>query len=166
MRLIMAPDINTLPALRSPTLPTAPLQLHAHRQPSDSAARGFDMNAPSSPRSPQSSSLQTVAAINAGFQTTSSSHRSSASESRRRSSLAANLALNSPSVLGTGDYQAANPSRSPVTINTADPHHQRASSLGEMHQQLESEQEAQVVGRPKRTWEACLANMRRTGCCK
>lgn len=30
---------------------------------------------------------------------------------------------------------------------TADPHHQRAPSLGELHQELEQEQEAQVVGR-------------------
>lgn len=29
---------------------------------------------------------------------------------------------------------------------TADPHHQRAPSLGELHQELEQEQEAQVVG--------------------
>jgi hypothetical protein len=28
---------------------------------------------------------------------------------------------------------------------TADPHHQRAPSLGELHQELEQEQEAQVV---------------------
>jgi hypothetical protein len=34
---------------------------------------------------------------------------------------------------------------SPVFV-TADPHHQRAPSLGELHQELEQEQEAQVVG--------------------
>lgn len=34
---------------------------------------------------------------------------------------------------------------SPV-FATADPHHQRAPSLGELHQELEQEQEAQVVG--------------------
>lgn len=31
------------------------------------------------------------------------------------------------------------------TIATGDPHHQRAPSLGEIHQELEQEQEAQVV---------------------
>lgn len=30
-------------------------------------------------------------------------------------------------------------------IATGDPHHQRAPSLGELHQELEQEQEAQVV---------------------
>jgi hypothetical protein len=33
---------------------------------------------------------------------------------------------------------------SPI-IATGDPHHQRAPSLGEIHQELEQEQEAQVV---------------------
>lgn len=37
-----------------------------------------------------------------------------------------------------------NLSSSPV-FPTADPHHQRAPSLGELHQQFEQEQEAQVV---------------------
>jgi len=31
------------------------------------------------------------------------------------------------------------------SFSTADPHHQRAPSLGQIHQQLENEQEAQVV---------------------
>lgn len=34
---------------------------------------------------------------------------------------------------------------SPVLSSTGDPHHHRAPSLGEMHQELEQEQEAQVV---------------------
>ena len=33
------------------------------------------------------------------------------------------------------------------TIATGDPHHQRTPSLGEIHQELEQEQEAQVVSK-------------------
>ena len=47
-------------------------------------------------------------------------------------------------------FRTASPSShgsSPV-FATADPHHQRAPSLGELHQELEQEQEAQVVGPP------------------
>jgi hypothetical protein len=45
-------------------------------------------------------------------------------------------------------FRTASPSShggSPI-FATADPHHQRAPSLGELHQELEQEQEAQVVG--------------------
>ena len=43
-------------------------------------------------------------------------------------------------------FRTASPTShgSPV-FATADPHHQRAPSLGELHQELEQEQEAQVV---------------------
>lgn len=44
-------------------------------------------------------------------------------------------------------FRTASPSSlggSPI-IATGDPHHHRAPSLGELHQELEEEQEAQVV---------------------
>ena len=46
-------------------------------------------------------------------------------------------------------YRTASPTSiggSPI-IGTGDPHHQRTPSLGELHQELEQEQEAQVVCR-------------------
>lgn len=74
-----------------------------------------------------------------------------------------NLQINDPSVPGPGEMvpDAAHPHthshthRSSFTSPTgpsigspllmADPHHNRAPSLGELHQELEAEQEAQVV---------------------
>jgi hypothetical protein len=67
-----------------------------------------------------------------------------------------NLQLNNPAVPAQGEmvsespaplHGAASPSpfsNSPI-IATADPHHMRNPSLGEIHQELEQEQEAQVV---------------------
>lgn len=59
------------------------------------------------------------------------------SPSDHRSSIGHGLRNSSPSNLGG----------SPV-IGTGDPHHQRTPSLGELHQELEQEQEAQVVRHP------------------
>lgn len=70
-----------------------------------------------------------------------------------------NLQLNDPSVPGPGEmvndphagsYTNASPSSlsgSPI-ISSGDPHHYRNPSLGEIHQELEQEQEAQVVRYP------------------
>jgi hypothetical protein len=67
-----------------------------------------------------------------------------------------NLQVNDPSVPAPGEminehqvssYQTSSPQSlagSPI-IATGDPHHIRAPSLGEIHQELEQEQEAQVV---------------------
>ena len=66
-----------------------------------------------------------------------------------------NLQLNDPSVPGPGEmitegsagYATLSPqltATSPLLIG-GDPHHNRAPSLGELHQELEAEQEAQVV---------------------
>lgn len=54
---------------------------------------------------------------------------------------------NLPPGLGSHGFRTSSPSSiagSPV-VATGDPHHQRAPSLGELHQELEQEQEAQVV---------------------
>lgn len=99
-----------------------------------------------------------------GHRSSPQSTRPSISEGRRRSHLNLN---DSPSALasvgnaaggGIEHYEHRSPSfsnyfrtaspsslgGSPI-IATGDPHHQRAPSLGELHQELEQEQEAQVV---------------------
>jgi hypothetical protein len=84
---------------------------------------------------------------------------------RRRSAVAMTMNLNDPSIPGSGELSSSD-HRSSIsgighhfrtqspgsiggspTIATGDPHHhhQRAPSLGEIHQELEQEQEAQVV---------------------
>ena len=45
-------------------------------------------------------------------------------------------------------WATASPSSLSPLLPTADPHHRRTPSLGELHQQLEQEQEAQVVRPP------------------
>jgi hypothetical protein len=68
-----------------------------------------------------------------------------------------NLQLNDPAIPAPGEmvaegqslsaHRSASPqplSGSPL-ITARDPHHNRAPSLGEIHQELEAEQEAQVV---------------------
>ena len=78
---------------------------------------------------------------------------------RRRSNVAMNISLNDPALPAPGELQTIGdnrpPSRtfraaSPQTISRspsmADPHHHhRTPSIGELHQELEQEQEAQVV---------------------
>jgi hypothetical protein len=63
-----------------------------------------------------------------------------------------NLQLNDPSVPSPGEMtseQPGLPTASPQPLSgsplTGDPHHHRAPSLGELHQELEAEQEAHVV---------------------
>ncbi|KAI2611959.1 FAD dependent oxidoreductase [Hypoxylon sp. NC1633] len=129
----------------------------------DSAIRGE--SASPSPRS-ASTSLQAAATMNAGLQheptrrSSSSSlsrHRQSPQMGRRRSTVLMNLQLNDPSLPGPGEmvaeggssaHSATSPqpsSMSPLLTGTGgDPHHNRAPSLGELHQELEAEQEAQV----------------------
>lgn len=112
-------------------------------------------------------SLQAAAAVNAGLQheRSSNSRRSSSSVSRqvaspssgrRRSQVLMNLQLNDPYVPGPGEMvpdahhrssftsPVAALAGSPLLMGGADPHHTRTPSLGELHQELEAEQEAQV----------------------
>ncbi|TDZ40627.1 L-2-hydroxyglutarate dehydrogenase [Colletotrichum spinosum] len=113
-----------------------------------------------------STSLQAAATMNAGLQHDSrrsssgslSRHRQSPSAGRRRSTVLMNLQLNDPSVPGPGEMVADNQhnpsgasvtspqpmSISPLMAAGGDPHHNRAPSLGELHQELEAEQEGQV----------------------
>ncbi|KAI4184607.1 MAG: hypothetical protein LQ346_006078 [Caloplaca aetnensis] len=145
----MAPDLNSLPPSRSPV-------------------NGRQPGSPS-PRS-SSVSLAAAATINAGIQQQQQDSRRSSISSRsnqpgpasqsgrterRRSNVAMNLSLNDPTLPAPGELQSSDhrssipqPFRtaSPQGIGsptTAPPHH-RAPSLGELHQELEQEQEAQV----------------------
>ncbi|KAI1136961.1 hypothetical protein F5Y05DRAFT_389653 [Hypoxylon sp. FL0543] len=153
----MAPDLNSLP----PSSPTSarPRIMTSSNGNGDSAIRGE--SASPSPRS-ASTSLQAAATMNAGLQhepvrrSSSSSlsrNRQSPQTGRRRSTVLMNLQLNDPSVPGPGEMVTENSGSgtiNPVPMTTSpllsggDPHHNRAPSLGELHQELEAEQEAQV----------------------
>jgi hypothetical protein len=61
---------------------------------------------------------------------------------RRRSSIRMNLNLNDPAVPAPGEMQRSPSARSRGPPQS--PHHERAPSLGELHQELEYEQEGQV----------------------
>lgn len=132
----MSPDLNSLPPSRSSsTSSSLPLRNPSAVSPGTT-----------SPRPSRGSSIGRV----------------SVSE-RRRSAAGMHLNLNEPTTASghnNGDtlwsehrssmgqaFRTASPTShggSPV-FATADPHHQRAPSLGELHQELEQEQEAQVV---------------------
>jgi len=148
----MSPDVNSLASSRSPSNSTSPILSHQRRVSYSNVATPGDtiLTNPPSPRSPQLSSLHAAAAINAGLQRSPSSNTASLSQARRRSSLAANM--NNPAIPGPGEMQPVSaghaigsPPTSRSPMNYADPNHHRAPSLGQIHQELENEQEAQVV---------------------
>ncbi|CZT08216.1 uncharacterized protein RAG0_13364 [Rhynchosporium agropyri] len=116
-----------------------------------------------SPRS-ATTSLQAAAAMNAGLQQEGSRRSSSGSitrtrqsshAGRRRSTVLMNLQLHDPALPSPGEmvndhhassHRTSSPhslTNSPI-ITSGDPHHYRAASLGEIHQEIEQEQEAQV----------------------
>ncbi|KAM0810729.1 hypothetical protein AB5N19_11079 [Seiridium cardinale] len=153
----MAPDLNSLP----PSPSTYPRAMNSSISNGESAvAAGTDSPPPAS-RS-QSISLQAAATMNAGLQRRSSSssvtRQPSSPAGRRRSTVLMNLQLNDPSLPSPGEMQEGSGAISGSGVGTAsprplsgsplmaarDPHHNRAPSLGELHQELEAEQEAQV----------------------
>jgi hypothetical protein len=77
--------------------------------------------------------------------TSSGSMRRDVERARRRSSIRMNLNLNDPAIPAPGEMQQSPPGRSrgqgPWPHS---PHHERTPSLGELHQELEYEQEGQV----------------------
>ncbi|KAK3703857.1 hypothetical protein LTR37_014180 [Vermiconidia calcicola] len=150
----MSPDLNSLPPSQPTSASGSPLQTSRPRRISITNTEAFRPSPPS-PRSPSVSSLQAAAAINAGLHrspSNASPARGNTGLERRRSSLMNNLSMNDPTVPGPGELQQPNGSNSSsprvgrrsLVLNTADPHHQRQPSLGELHQELENEQEAQV----------------------
>ncbi|KFY52785.1 hypothetical protein V496_08178 [Pseudogymnoascus sp. VKM F-4515 (FW-2607)] len=127
--------------------------------PSNNTATSQD--APPSPRpgsgSAASTSLQATAAMNAGLaqeDSRRSSISSSRHRSRRRSTVLMNLAHNNPSVPAPGEMVHEPHTQTGLDASprlgaaggagVGDPHHLRNPSLGEIHQELENEQEAQV----------------------
>ncbi|KAF2963314.1 hypothetical protein GQX73_g10253 [Xylaria multiplex] len=123
-----------------------------------------------SPRS-ASISLQAAATVNAGLQhepgrrpsnSSLSRQRQSPQTGRRRSAVLMNLQLNDPALPAPGEMAAEgwnnssnnttpHHTMSPQPLSSSspllaarEPHHNRAPSLGELHQELEAEQEAQV----------------------
>ena len=146
------PDIDSIPTSYSP---------------SRAYANGSDSRHSPSPRA-SSSSLAAAATINASIQHEDSRRSSITSNrgrpspqighsERRRSN--AFLSSHDPALPGPGELQTGD-LRSPTTMNfpfrTVSPHglgspilaprpRDRAPSLGELHQELEAEQEAQVV---------------------
>ncbi|KAE8845508.1 hypothetical protein HRS9139_00075 [Pyrenophora teres f. teres] len=93
-------------------------------------------------------SLAATAAMNAGMHTeetrrpSSGSMRRDVERARRRSSIRMNLNLNDPAMPAPGEMQQSPSSRSRGPWPQS-PHHERAPSLGELHQELEYEQEGQ-----------------------
>ncbi|KEF57576.1 uncharacterized protein A1O9_05494 [Exophiala aquamarina CBS 119918] len=157
------PDLNSLPPSRSmSSSPMQPRSMHTVTSPPNRQETP-------SPRS-ASISLASAASINAANESRRSSLSNRGSPrlgrlptDRRRSQVAINLNLNDPSLpspgeLSSSDLRASFTDRVPhsyvsaspptlagrPTIATGDPHHQRQPSLGEVHNVLEQEQEAQV----------------------
>ncbi|KAI1820768.1 hypothetical protein F4861DRAFT_40337 [Xylaria intraflava] len=162
----MAPDLNSLPSSSPVAVPFRTRTMTATNggasTSGESAVRGESPS--SSPRS-ASVSLQAAATMNAGLQhepgrrpsaTSISRQRQSPQTGRRRSTVLMNLQLNDPTLPAPGEMVAEGgsnahramspqsfPSLSPL-LTAGDPHHNRAPSLGELHQELEAEQEAHV----------------------
>ena len=162
------PDLNSLPPSRSPASASPSTQLRATFSPSSLPTADphpyLQRRDTPSPRS-SSISLAAAATMNAADMSRRNSATSNTRGSprigrgeRRRSTVAMNLSLNDPTLPSPGELShndhrtnhfttgsPANIGGSSV-IATGDPHHhQRTASLGEIHQELEQEQEAQVV---------------------
>ncbi|KAF2028309.1 hypothetical protein EK21DRAFT_70080 [Setomelanomma holmii] len=131
----MAPDINSLP-------PSSP-------SPSNGTSRTQSPSATRTMASSSPHSLAATAAMNAGIQneetrrSSSGSMRREVERARRRSSIRLNLNLNDPNVPAPGEMQRS-PSAARSRGLPQSPHHERTPSLGELHQELEYEQEGQV----------------------
>ncbi|KAL2008758.1 hypothetical protein VTN00DRAFT_6952 [Thermoascus crustaceus] len=155
----MPPDLNSLPPSRSTS--SSPLQQRTF-PPTPEGGQGRSPSPRSSNISLAAAATMNAADLSLSRQSSRSSPRTTGGPSvseRRRSAVGMSLSLNDPSVPGPGElpssdrrssignaFRTASPTSiggSP-TIATGDPHHQRAPSLGEIHQELEQEQEAQV----------------------
>lgn len=150
------PDLNSLP--QSLNLSHSPTMAQINQQDPTS-------------HPPSSHSLAAAAALNAGLHSEDSRRSSNASlrgprRERRRSSVRMSLSLNDPSVPGPGELQMSpGASRSNSNVWPANPTHQRNPSLGELHQELESEQENQVVSTASHKNPVCMLTHSRTVYC-
>ena len=158
----MPPDLNSLPP-SSPSPSATPLPNRV--SPSEQQTRTMSQ----SPSHTPPHSLAAAATMNAGIQNedlrrqSSGSMRREVERARRRSSIRMNLNLNDPSIPAPGEMQRSPSARSRGAPwpQPQSPHHERAPSLGELHQELEYEQEGQVV-RPTSTcrYESILTHPR------
>ncbi|KAJ5753383.1 uncharacterized protein N7511_007536 [Penicillium nucicola] len=133
----MSPDLNSLPPSRSSSISSS---IPYRNMPSISPS-ALPTATATSPRPSQGSSI--------GRLSVSERRRSAAGGNLNLSEMPANngdtVSSDHRSSIGHA-FRTTSPSShgsSPV-FATADPHHQRAPSLGELHQELEQEQEAQV----------------------
>jgi hypothetical protein len=170
------PDLNSLPPSRS-SAAASPSTLSRATFPSTSlpAADPHPYLQRRDTPSPRSSSISLAAAAtmnaadisrrNSATSNTRGSPRTGRGE-RRRSTVAMSLSLNDPTMPGPGELSSSDhrtnffTTGSPSSIGgsnviaTGDPHHhQRTPSLGEIHQELEQEQEAQVVSCCQVRWD-------------
>lgn len=162
------PDLNSLPPSRSPASASPSIQPRAtfSHTPLPMADPHPYLQRRDTP-SPRSSSISLAAAAtmnaadmsrrNSATSNTRGSPRMGRGE-RRRSTVAMSLSLNDPTLPSPGElshndhrtnlFTTGSPSSigGSSVIATGDPHHHhRTPSLGEIHQELEQEQEAQVV---------------------
>ncbi|KAF1949528.1 hypothetical protein CC80DRAFT_497415 [Byssothecium circinans] len=139
----MPPDLNSLPPSPSPS--STPRISSTPNPPSTTTMS----HSPTASHTPPHS-LAAAATMNAGIQNedlrrqSSGSMRREVERARRRSSIRMNLNFNDPSVPAPGEMQRSPSSRSRTGMFGGSPHHERAPSLGELHQELEYEQEGQV----------------------
>ncbi|KAK8042726.1 hypothetical protein PG994_013209 [Apiospora phragmitis] len=163
----MAPHLNSLPPSSPPSLPVAVSRsMHSSNSHAEASIAMGGESPPHASRS-GSISLQAAATMNAGLQREPSRrsssgslprHRQSSSAGRRRSVVLHNLQLNDPSIPSPGEmahestgvaggHSSVSPQPimgSPLMSGGNAHHRDRAPSLGELHQELEAEQEAQV----------------------
>ena len=152
----MPPDLNSLP----PSKTASPTALQPR---SLASAMSTPQRENSLSQRPSTHSLAAAATMNAAERSPSNGRSSPrldrrASE-RRRSQVLMNLTLNDPAIPAPGElsssdrrmsignsFSAASPSSigGRPTLATGDPHHHRQPSLGDIHNELEQEQEAQV----------------------
>lgn len=160
----MAPDLNSLPPSRSTS--SSALQTRTVHSTAPPIEPYLNRRETPSPRS-SSVSLAAAATMNAAdinrrnsaTGNSRGSPRPGRASSRRTSTVAMNLNLNDPGLPSPGElsssdhrsslghFAAVSPSviGGHTSIATGDPHHHsRNPSLGEIHQELEQEQEAQV----------------------
>lgn len=163
----MSPDINSLSPSRSSSSssslphrnihPTSPGMSSAPGNPSTTSSRpsrGSSMG-----RLSVSDRRRSAAGIAPNLMETGSGNNSEQPGTDHRPSIGHAFRTASPTSHGG----------SPI-FATADPHHQRAPSLGELHQELEQEQEAQVVSFGLSFYYRGIAPLNlvydRTACCR
>ncbi|KAF2817403.1 uncharacterized protein BDZ99DRAFT_457140 [Mytilinidion resinicola] len=141
------PDINSLPPPRSTS--ASPLQTRMAQTIPSSDGAPRPATPPTSHSPPRS--LVAAAAMNAGMQNEESRRpsgspmRREVERARRRSSVRLVVQREDPTLPSPGELQPMSPStRTRAPGFPPSPHHERAPSLGELHQELESEQEGQV----------------------